>query len=129
MKRHWSFVVCDPKYLYPLVVVFLAVGLLTALVWNDPVYLNRVGNLIIGTGVWMSMRYTLREGINRYKDLAAASPVVPGTNQLNAEFFNRAAFTIGDAALQIHGFVLVVVGSIIGSYGDLILRRVLPAQF
>jgi len=129
VARHWSFVVCDKRYLYPFAGTLLAAGLLAALVWNDPVQFNRVGNLIIGTGVWMSMRYTLREGIKRYKDAAADSPTVPGTNQLNAEFFNRIGFAIGDAHLQIHGFVLVIVGSVVGSYGDVILRHVFPARF
>ena len=129
MARHWSFVVCDKKYLYPFAGVLLGAGLLAALVWKDPVQFNRVGNLIIGTGVWMSMRYTLREGINRYKDAADDSPTVPRTNQLNAEFFNRIGFAIGDAQLQIHGFVLVIVGSVVGSYGDVILRHVFPVRF
>jgi hypothetical protein len=75
------------------------------------------------------MRYTLREGINRYKDEADSSPVLPGTNQLNAAFFNKVAFAIGDAQLQVHGFVLVVIGSIVGSYGDVILRHILPHRF
>ena len=129
MKRHWSFVVCDPKYLYPLVVVLLMFGVLAALAWRDPVQLNRVGNFIIGTGVWMSMRHTLREGINRYKNITDSLPVLPGTNQPNPDFFNRAAFAIGDANLQVHGFVLVITGSIVSSYGDLILRRLLPDFF
>jgi hypothetical protein len=93
------------------------------------VQFNRVGNLIIGTGVWMSMRYTLREGISRFKDGAADSPTVPGTNQVNAAFFNRIVFAIGDAELQVHGFVLVIAGSVVGSYGDVILRHVFAARF
>jgi len=122
-------VVCDRKYLYPVVGVLLAAGIVAALVWNDPVHLNRVGNFIIGTGVWMSMRYTLREGLERYKDVSDLSPTAPGTNQLNAAFFNRATFALGDARLQIHGFVLVIVGSVVGSYGDVILRHLLPSRF
>jgi hypothetical protein len=119
---------CDPRYLYPIAgVVIAALGALPALVSKDPVYLNRVGNLVIGIGVWMSMRYTLREGISKYKDTMDSSPVAPGTSELNLEFFNRVAFAIGDAKLQLHGFGLVAVGSIVGSYGDLILRCLLPS--
>ena len=88
-----------------------------------------VGNLVIGTGVWMSMRYTLREGINKYKNMADSSPVVPGTNQLNVDFLNKVGFAIGDANLQLHGFALVVLGSVIGSFGDLILIRLFPGSF
>lgn len=134
MKRHWSFVVCDKKYLYPLVAVFLLAGLAVALASRDATQFSRVGNFIIGTGVWMSMRYTLREGLERYKNLSAPSPTLPvtdhsGVSQPNPEFFNSAAFAIGDAELQVRGFVLVILGSAVGSYGDSILRYLLPAHF
>src|SRR5260221_5136064 len=102
MTRHWSFVVCDKKYLYPVAVVLLTCGVLLAFFTRDPVHLNRVGNLIISTGVWMTMRYTLREGINRYRSEADASPVLTGTTQLNAAFFNKVTFAMGDAQLQVH---------------------------
>lgn len=129
MKRHWSFVVCDKKYLYPVVGVLLVAGVALAFLMKDPVQLNRVGNFIIGIGVWMTMRYTLREGINRHKDFADHSPTMPGTNQINAAFFNQITFSIGDAHLQLHGFALVVVGSIVGSYGDVILKALVPGAF
>lgn len=76
---------------------------------------------MIGVGVWMSMRYTLREGINRVKNGAKNSPVIPGTNQLNIAYLNEIAFSIGDAQLQVHGFILVLFGSLVSSYGDMIL--------
>ena len=129
MKRHWSFIVCDKKYLYPVVFLLLTAGVVAAIVLKDPVQLNRVGNFIMGIGVWMSMRYTLREGINRHKDLADSSPTVPGTKQLNTKFFNQITFSIGDAQLQVHGFALVILGSIVGSYGDIILKYVLRGYF
>jgi len=129
VKRHWSFVVCDKRYLYPIAALLLTLGLVAAFVWKDPVQLNRTGNLIIGVGVWMSMRYSLREGIARYKKASADAPLLPGTNQANIDFFNRIAFTIGDAQLQIHGFALVVIGSFVGSYGDPILRHAFSGRF
>ena len=68
MARHWSFVVCDKKYLYSTAVLILAFGLWAALSFGKPEHFNRAGNLIIAVGVWMSMRSTLREGINRHKN-------------------------------------------------------------
>ena len=120
MRRHWSFVVCDPKYLYPIMIFILVTGVVLAYIYNDYMQFNRVGNLIIGIGVWMSLRYTLREGINKTKDCSDSLPAIG--RQLNANFFNKIAFSIGDAKLQIHGFFVVIAGSIIGSYGDLILK-------
>lgn len=126
MKRHWSFVVCDKRYLYPLAILLLTAGVAAAIISRNPVHVNRAGNFIVGVGVWMSMRYTLREGITRCKDLSRSSPTVPGTTAANSEFFNQIAFSIGDARLQVHGFALVVAGSVVGSVGDLILRVVVP---
>ena len=118
-KKHWSFIVCDIKYLFPFVALLLVLGIAAAVFLNDPEQLNRVGNFIIGIGVWMSMRATLRDGINRYKNYADNLPVQPNTRQLNSAYFNNITFSIGDAYLQIYGFIIVILGSFIGSYGDL----------
>jgi hypothetical protein len=128
-RRHWSFVVCDTKYVYPFTLLLFGIGIAAAFYLKDPSQLNRVGSFIIGVGVWISMRYTLREGINRTKDLAKNSPLIPGTNQLNIEFLNQITISIGDAQLQIHGFVLVLVGSFVGSYGDLVLKLLFASSF
>jgi len=124
-KRHWSFVVTDKKYLYPFVALLTVAGVFSAILCREPTYLSRIGNFVIGIGVWMSMRYTLREGINKHKDLANSSPMIPGTNHLNSDFFNEIAFSIGDAKLQIHGFFIVIYGSIISSFGDLAIAYVI----
>ncbi|RAN69381.1 hypothetical protein B5P43_36360 [Bacillus sp. SRB_336] len=127
MNRHWSFVVTDKRYLYVVAAVILVAGLVAAFLYQDASLFSRAGNFIIGTGVWMGMRYTLREGINRHKDASDESPVIAGTWQLNAAYFNRITFSIGDAQLQLHGFALVIFGSLVGSFGDLILKALFPA--
>jgi hypothetical protein len=129
MSRHWSFVITGKRYLYPLVAVLLAAGAIAAFHYRDATLFSRVGNFVIGIGVWMSMRSTLRDGIQRTKSVADSSPVIPGTNQLNANYFNNITFALGDAFLQLHGFALVLVGSLIGSYGDLALAWLFPAAF
>ena len=121
MKRHWSFVVCDKKYLYPLVVLLFFAGIVAAVVFHDSTQINRIGNFIVCVGVWMTMRYTFREGINQNKNALDSSPVIPGpgpAQQLNSNYFNNITFSIGDAHLQIHAFCLVLLGSLVGSYGD-----------
>jgi hypothetical protein len=45
------------------------------------------------------------------------------------EYLNNIAFSIGDALLQVHGFVLILAGSIIGSFGDVFLRWLAPRCF
>lgn len=125
MGRHWSFIVTDKRYLYPIAAGILVAGILAAFAFKDASFFSRAGNFIIGTGVWMGFRYTLREGINRHKK--SDSLVIPGTNQLNADHFNSITFSIGDAHLQLHGFALVIIGSFVGSFGDLALKAVFPA--
>jgi hypothetical protein len=61
--------------------------------------------------------------------MADQSATILGTSQVNSTFFNRIAYSIGDAQLQLHGFALVVVGSVVGSFGDLILKFVAPRCF
>jgi hypothetical protein len=131
-KRHWSFVVCDKRYLYPFAALIFLAGIVAAIILKDANQINRVGSFIIGIGVWMSMRFTLREGINKNKNALDSSPVITGAGraqQLNANYFNNITFSIGDAQLQLHGFFLVILGSVFGSYGDLIISLLLPDYF
>jgi len=109
--------------------LLLVAGFIGAFRYHDPTLFARVGNFVIGIGVWMSMRSTLRDGIERTKSAADSSPVLPGTNQLNSNYFNNISFALGDAFLQLHGFVLVLAGSAIGSYGDLALAWLFPTAF
>lgn len=123
-KRHWSFVVTDKKYIYPFVILLTLAGFLAAIVYKNPEHFSRVGNLIVAVGVWISMRYTLREGINKYKNHAKSIPVLPD-GQVNSSFFNEIAFSIGDARLQLHGLYITIYGSIVGSFGDLLIEKLI----
>ncbi len=117
-KKHWSFIATDIRILLPIVSIIILLGICDAFFHSEPSRLNRVGNFIIGIGVWMSMRGTLREGISRYHNLQDESPVLRGTKQVNLNYFSISNFRRGDAVLQVWGFGIVVVGSILGSYGD-----------
>lgn len=101
-KRHWSFIVTDKRYLYSFVIKIVLIGCTLSYLLKDPSQFSRVGNLIIGVGVWMSMRYTFREGIKRNKNALDDSPTLPGPGhmrQVNPNFFNKKYFQIGDAIL------------------------------
>ena len=100
-----------------------------AVTFHDATLLNRFGNFIIGTGVWMTMRYTLREGLNKHKTLTDSLPTVPGTGQLNDTYFNNVTFALGDARRQVHGFIVVILGSVVGSFGDLMLKYLCADYF
>jgi hypothetical protein len=126
-KRHWSFVVTDKIYLYPIVAIISVFGIFYSIHSNDPTFFQRIGNFVIGIGVWMSLRYTLREGINSSQDMKKQMPSLPTggkLNQINPALLNKFAFSIGDAHLQLHGFFLVIYGSIIGSFGDYIVKLI-----
>src|SRR5438045_223430 len=102
LMRHWSYIVCDKKYSYPFVLFVLALGLILSIIFKDYSQLNRVGTIVVAIGVWMSMRSTLREGINKNKDYSDTQPIIDG--KMNITHFNK----IGDAQLQVHGFILVI---------------------
>jgi hypothetical protein len=121
MKRHWSFIVCNTRILFPIALLFTLVGLLLAFYFKDPTIFSRSGNFIIAIGVWMSMRYVFREGLNRNKNALDSKPTLPN-RQLNPTYFNNITFSIGDAKLSIKGFILVVIGSTISSFGDLLIK-------
>lgn len=126
-RRHWSFVVTDKKYLYPLAAVLSLIGIASGVALKDPTYFSRMGNFIIGIGVWMSMRFTLREGINKHKDFSKNSPTIPSNGklqQLNADFFNEISYSIGDARLQLHGFYITIYGAAVSSWGDLLIKAI-----
>ena len=55
MAGHWSFILCDRKYLYPVVILLLALGLSAAVTFKEASHFNRAGNFIMAVGVWMSM--------------------------------------------------------------------------
>jgi len=118
-QRPWPFVVTDPRYLYPIALAILLAGIVAAYRLNDPSFVSRTGNFIIGVGVWMSLRFTLREGIKRDK----SRPPVPRSQgplqPVDPYPINQAIFSIGDAELQVRGFALVLVGSLVGSFGDI----------
>lgn len=114
MKKHWSFIVCSPRILLPIVIFLTLIGVLMAYNFNDFGFFNRFGNFIVGIGVWMSLRYTLREGIRSEKNLMDSVPFIEIHEKVsvpNSNFFNEIAFSIVDAKLQIYGFVIVVYGN------------------
>lgn len=118
-RRPWPFIATDPRYIYPLALFILVAGCVAAYYFNDPSFVSRSGNFIIGAGVWMSLRYTLREGVNRVK----SRPLVPRSSgpmkEIDSHLINQSILAIGDADLQVRGFVLVMLGSLVGSFGDL----------
>ena len=132
MKRPFAFIVTDPRYLYPVAVLIVCFGVAMALWTRDSTHVSRAGNFIIGTGVWMGLSYTFREGLNRKRDALDASPTLPGTGSavsLNPAYFTNIAYRLRDAQLQVHGFALVITGSLVGSYGDLAIKCLLPGRF
>lgn len=118
--KSWAFVLTDPKCVYPAVLLVLGIGLLLALHLRDASQFNRVGSFIIIAGVWMSMRYTLRVGLHRS---LLSEP------RLAVQIFNEIRNSRTDAWLGVHGLILMVIGSMVGSYGDFVLKSLFPCTF
>ena len=59
--------------------------------------------------------------VDSNKDLNDEKPVFPN-GFVNGTYFNNLNFRLGDARLRVWGLVIVFIGSIIGSLGDLIIK-------
>ena len=121
MKRHWSFIFCGKNFGIFLITAIITIGIFLSLYFKEAFILNRFGNFIMAIGVWLSMRDTFREGLNKHKDLNDEKPVFPN-GFVNGTFFNNLNFRLGDARLRVWGLVIVFIGSIVGSLGDLIIK-------
>jgi hypothetical protein len=134
MARHWSFEVTDTFRLYLVCGVLIASSVLLSVARADPSHVQRIGNFILLLAVWATMRSTLREGLAKHRSLSDDQPTLPrepGARgvELNVNFLNKLAFRRGDAVLQVHGLVFALIGSVLASYGDLMLRVCLPELF
>lgn len=64
------------------------------------------------------MRGTFREGLKKSHNFNDDKPTIG--RQLNSVYFNNRVFRRGDAVLQVYGFIIVMLGSIMSGYGDMI---------
>jgi hypothetical protein len=128
--RHWSFIVTDPIVALTFLSVVFSLALYGSFNRQDWQLIGRGGNLMILAGVLMSLRRVLRlrDEANNEKMQPWTLPVESNTRarQLNFGRINQEVFAIGDTRIQLTGFIVIVVGTLVASYGDLLLDWLLP---
>ena len=85
---------------------------------------SRSGGVVILFGVLLSLRRLFRLGPQRFDE--PSEPVILGQNQFNMRVITQDIQRAADNFAQATGISLIVIGTIIGSYGDLVLDWLVP---
>lgn len=87
-------------------------------------WLPRCGGVLILLGVLLSLRRLFRLGPQRFDE--PTEPFVINGNQFNMRAMHQDIQRAGDNYAQVSGVVLMVVGTLVSSYSDLLLEWLLP---
>ena len=98
-------------------ILVLALSLAIAVSTQDWTWISRSGGVIVLFGVLLSLRRLFRLGPQNFDE--PTEPVVIHGNQFNMKVIWQDIQRAGDNYAQASGIILMVSGTIIGSYGDL----------
>ena len=98
-------------------VLVLALSFAIAVSTQDWTWVSRSGGVIVLFGVLLSLRRLFRLGPQNFDE--PTEPVVINGNQFNMKVIWQDIQRAGDNYAQASGIILMVSGTIIGSYGDL----------
>jgi len=105
-------------------VAVLIVSVVLSLSTKSWSWLPRSGGVLVLFGVLLSLRRLFRLGPQRF-DEPAESMVING-NQFNIKAMHQDIQRAGDNYAQVSGVALMVAGTLIASYSDLLLDWLLP---
>jgi hypothetical protein len=129
-NRHWSFLATDTRLLLPALVTVVTASLYGSLCRGDWQLIARAGNLVIFVGVVLTLRRLFRLGDKSITEKVEpwTLPREPGAKgvQFNFARVNQEVFAIGDARAQKAGFYLILIGTFMASYADLLLDWLIP---
>ena len=87
-------------------------------------WVPRCGGVLVLFGVLLSLRRLFRLGPQRVDE--PTEPIIINQNQFNMKAMNQDIQRAGDNFAQISGVALMTIGTVLASYGDLLLDWVLP---
>ncbi|WP_367345238.1 hypothetical protein [Stenotrophomonas bentonitica] len=103
--------------------VWIAVSAVIAVRLESWSWISRCGGVLVLFGVLLSLRKLLRLGAHKL-DMPIEPIVVNG--QFNLTSMYQSIEHLTDNFAQAFGVFLMVAGTVIGSYGDAVLDRLLP---
>lgn len=112
-----------PRYL-ALCVLVLAIFVGLSIIHQDWSYFPRSGAFIALFGALLGLRKLLRKGARDMDE--PNDPLVINGNQFNTEGMWQRVQDLSDSFAQELGLVLVVAGTLINGFGDLVLEALVP---
>jgi hypothetical protein len=98
----------------------LALSMLT----NTWSWVPRCGGVLVLFGVLLSLRRLFRLGAQRFDE--PTEPVVINNNQFNIKAMHQDIQRAGDNLAQLSGVGLMITGTLLASYGDLLMDWLFP---
>ena len=107
-----------------LAVVVAAGSVLTSLATGQWSWVSRSGGVLVLLGVLLSLRRLFRLGPQNFDE--PTEPLIINRNQLNIRAMHQDIQRAGDNYAQAAGVALMIIGTFLGSYGDLLLQWLVP---
>lgn len=98
----------------------LALSMLTS-TWS---WIPRCGGVLVLFGVLLSLRRLFRLGPQRFDE--PTEPIVINNNQFNIKAMHQDIQRAGDNFAQLSGVGLMITGTLLASYGDLLMDWLFP---
>lgn len=87
-------------------------------------WVPRCGGVLVLFGVLLSLRRLFRLGPQRFDE--PTEPIIINQNQFNMKAMHQDIQRAGDNFAQVSGVGLMTIGTVLASYGDLLLDWLLP---
>lgn len=116
------------RYITPSVILIIFFGWLSILL-NDWTVIERSGGLIALLGALLGLRKLLRKGARELEtpnEPLWSRPEFNGARQFNPNGMWQEVEDLSDSFAQQLGLILVVIGTLISSFGSLIMQLLFP---
>jgi hypothetical protein len=105
-------------------VVVVSLSFALSMFSNTWGWLPRCGGVLLLFGVLLSLRRLFRLGPQRFDE--PTEPIVINQNQFNMKAVRQDVQRAGDNFAQLSGVALMMIGTLLASYPDLLLDWLLP---
>lgn len=112
-----------PRYI-ALSSFFVTVFILLAVKYQDWGYFSRSGGFVILIGALLGLRKLLRKGARELN--SPNEPLVVNRNEFNMTGMYQRLEDLSDSFAQELGIVLVVIGTLINGFGDIVFGAIFP---
>ena len=105
-------------------IVIVSLSLALSMLTDTWSWVPRCGGVLVLFGVLLSLRRLFRLGPQRFDE--QTEPVVINNNQFNIKAMHQDIQRAGDNFAQLSGVGLMITGTLIASYGDLLMDWFFP---